>query len=141
MGKTMIRVVLLIFLWMVGTNLVFAACYPGLDCPEDIPSDAPRPYNPPPAPPPTPPHPTPPQPTVYEDCSNPFATLYGNFYGALLGAQPNTVCTQPATHCCFEDGSTVPLVNPGSIRYGDLCYVQIQTFIGQMPVQGLGCRR
>ena len=133
---------------LLSVRLAFAACYPGLDCPEDIPRDAPGSYNPPPTQPapsqppsvdvPRPPVPQQQAPSqAYEDCSNPYAALLG----AMLGLPPANPCTQPATHCCFEDGSAVPLVYPGSIRFGEPCHVQINTLWGVMPVQGLGCRR
>ena len=142
----MIRVLFLSLLVMMGVSPAFgAACYPGLDCPPDVPRDAPGPYNPPPATQPPVRAPVQPQQPIqnqaYDDCSNPYAVLAGAMLGAMLGLQQNTVCTQPATHCCFEDGSAVPMVYPGSIRFADPCYTQIPTILGPVPVQGLGCRR
>lgn len=124
------HIVILIFLFMSLPVQGQDTCYPGLDCPEDIPG-----YNPPP-PPRQQPRPRPrPSPTVQENCSNPFMAMYG----ALLGQQPT--CTQRATHCCFSDGSYVPLQNPGSIPFAGNCFTQTNLFGVMIPVQGLGCRR
>jgi len=92
------RTVLLLTLIIIA-NVSFGAedkCYPGLDCPKDIPN-----YNPPPRTyiSPTPNRYTPPPSNTRQNCSNPFA----NFSALLFRGQVST-CNLPATHCCFSDG-------------------------------------
>lgn len=122
-------------------------CYPGLDCPGDIPKkpgaggENPPPYSPGPAPQPSYPQPQSPpyggSPQAgNQNCSDPYTAMALALFG-----QPVQACNLPATHCCFEDGSFVPLAEPGSIAFADFCYTQINYFGALIPVQGLGCRR
>jgi hypothetical protein len=116
-------------------------CYPGLDCPQDVPTPhKPGRDNPPPEPPPfdnttvRPPYSPPHNPArAQEQCSNPYEA----FANALFGQPPN--CTQPATHCCLEDGSAVPLIAPG--LFGAQCFAQRNFFGFPVPQNGLACRR
>ena len=112
-------------------------CYPGLDCPDDIPgggNNPPPAYNPAPAPAPAPA----PQPQYSQDCSNPYKDLVGLMMGAATGPS----CTRRATHCCFADGTYIPLNVPESINYGDYCVGTMTMYGTVVPVaEGLGCRR
>lgn len=132
--------IMLAVLLMTLSQLSFGKCYEGLDCPEDTPgyNNNKPPVNPPPPPAPNPnPYQTYQQPAQPpQDCSNPYMGLLGMLYG---GTQ--TKCTQPATHCCFENGRAVPLVYPGSIAYGANCHAQTNVFGIAVPINGLGCRR
>jgi hypothetical protein len=106
-------------------------CYPGLDCPKDIPGRPTINENPPPTVRPVP------TPQPNENCTNPYAAVINQLF---LGVQSN--CSQPATHCCFEDGSALPLDRPRSIKFGDLCHTNLNYMgIVQLPVQGMGCCR
>jgi len=127
-------------------------CYEGLDCPDDIPSDSRRPINPPPRrSQPVQPRHQPLQPSqpqqqpqqhLQQDCTNPQAAVMQNLYGGLLlGQQPTTPCTLPSTHCCFSDGSSVPLVNPGTVPYAGYCFVTRNLWGYPQVINGLGCRR
>lgn len=118
-------------------------CYPGLDCPQDIPNgDNPPPPAPmPPAPQPRydpPPQPQPQPAPVAQNCADPWSALVATLIG---GAQPPP-CNLPATHCCMQDGSFVPLDQPGSIGFAASCATYMNMGGVPIPVQeGLGCRR
>ncbi len=134
----------LIMLLGIGADAVAQTnvCYPGLDCPEDIPrpgENPPPPAPKPPAPQPAPYDPPQPQPApVVHNCADPWGALMATLIG---GAQPPP-CHLPATHCCLQDGSFVPLDQPGSIGFAASCSVYMN--MGGIPIpmqEGLGCRR
>lgn len=111
-------------------------CYPGLDCPQDIPGQDPRDSrdeNPPPRPRPVPRPPSDSQQSL-QQCADPYVALMLLLYG-----KPPPNCTLPSTHCCFQNGSAVPLSNESmQVPFGGQCF---QVYMG-IPVQeGLGCRR
>lgn len=135
-------VTIFVFMLFLVSSISYGAtdvCYPGLDCPADLPSHSPRRMNPPPIqqqqtiPPPGP--------TIQENCTNPQAALFNQLYGGLLYGQPSTsTCSKPATHCCFDDGSALPLLESG-VQFGQACHANINWFGIPLPVNGLACRR
>lgn len=132
-----------IFLVLLLPCVAFAQqdrCYPGLDCPGDIPRGGP-PQTPKNSmdenPPPTRrqvPRPPPDSQQSLQQCADPYVSLMLSLFG-----KPPPNCTLPSTHCCFQNGSAVPLSNESTqVPFGGQCF---QMYMG-IPVQeGLGCRR
>lgn len=133
--------ILFLLIFLLVPSIAFGAsdkCYPGLDCPQDLPPDAPGRINPPPIRPER----TPPvRQRVQQNCSNPQAAAIQNLYSGLLTGKQTTPCTLSATHCCFNDGSAVPLQDPGSLPFAEYCHVQRNYWGFPQTIIGMGCRR
>jgi hypothetical protein len=140
-----LHLILITFMVMVCITPVAAQqnkCYPGLDCPGDIRGgDRRGGENPPPEPPrqrqqnrsPVQPEDEPELRQLNQHCSNPYAA----WLGVMMGQPPN--CTLPSTHCCFQNGSAVPLMAP--LPFGTYCFTTVNMGGYFLPLEGLACRR
>lgn len=114
-------------------------CYPGLDCPGDIPRGSPpqipkrsRDENPPPR------RPVPDMPRVspqsLQQCSDPYEAMINQMF---LGQSAQS-CTLPSTHCCTDNGFAVPLQDTSeNLPFGSPCSINLLLSFRQ----GLTCRR
>lgn len=114
-------------------------CYPGMDCPNDIPGQ--RPSNPPPQPQVRPDVQPAPTSSAKTDCGNPQGFVAQNFVGVILGQQVERPCNLPSTHCCFEDGSSVPMMDGSRLPFASSCFTMRQLFGLPVRIDGLTCRR
>lgn len=114
-------------------------CYPGLDCPGDIRRDSPpRPPKPsreenlPPV------RPGPPTPQGFQQSLQQCADPYDAMITQMFLGQSAQSCTLPSTHCCTENGFSVPLQDAsGNVPFGSPCNINAMVRV----VQGLTCRR